>query len=245
VVSCRHGTEIGVNKTDRLVYKHLIIAAGAILLLAGSYPRVISAQGSTGPESRLAGPAAQAAVRDFIPTRLGAVPPTGDTLTVIQRPLLNIPAFVKPGDTLVIECDADPTAFDWVAELVRNHATVPLDIAGSAYDPLGLQWMISAVVPDSLAHGLYDLVVDATRAIRDTTRHAVQVIPEFKDQYYFIHITDTHLPTHLYYYQYGARTDTSEIADLHQVIADINIINPEFVLLTGDLHQGPAAPDRV
>lgn len=32
----------------------------------------------------------------------------GDTLTTIQRPLLNIPAIVLPGDTLPIFCDASP-----------------------------------------------------------------------------------------------------------------------------------------
>jgi hypothetical protein len=161
--------------------------------------------------------------------------PKGDTLTVIQRPLLNIPAIVRPGDTLTIQCDAHPTAFDWSAEILRNHIAVPLGIADTTYDTGTLLWELSTVLPEDLPHGLYDLVVNATRAARDTTRHAVQVIPEFKDDYYFIHITDTHLPTHLYYYQTGARTDTSEITDLREVIADINIINPEFVLLTGDL----------
>jgi 3',5'-cyclic AMP phosphodiesterase CpdA len=69
----------------------------------------------------------------------------------------------------------------------------------------------------------------------DTTRHAVEVIVDFKQDYYFIHITDTHLPTHRYHYQTGADTDSSEMVDLRKVIADINIINPEFVLITGDL----------
>ena len=69
----------------------------------------------------------------------------------------------------------------------------------------------------------------------DTTWNAVRVIPEFRDDYYFIHITDTHLPTHLFYYESGADTDTSEINDFRAVIDDIDIINPEFVLLTGDL----------
>jgi predicted MPP superfamily phosphohydrolase len=63
----------------------------------------------------------------------------------------------------------------------------------------------------------------------------VQVIPEFEDDYYFIHITDSHCPTHLFYYQNGSETDSSEITDLREVIADVNIINPAFVLLTGDL----------
>ena len=39
----------------------------------------------------------------------------GDTLTVIQRPLLNIPVIVTVGDTIEIQCDADPAASGWQA----------------------------------------------------------------------------------------------------------------------------------
>ena len=53
--------------------------------------------------------------------------------------------------------------------------------------------------------------------------------------FYFVQITDTHLPTHLYYYESGSDSDTTELLDLRAVIDDINIMNPEFVLLTGDL----------
>lgn len=162
------------------------------------------------------------------------IPGIGDTLTVIQRPLLNIPSIVTPGDILTIECDAHPAATGWEAEIVRGQTSVPLEIVSSTYDASTLWWSLSAVVPEVPVHGLYDLRVAAAGGILDMTKHAVQVIPEFKDDYYFIHITDTHLPTHKYYYESGADTDTSEMVDLREVIADINIINPEFVLITGD-----------
>jgi len=77
----------------------------------------------------------------------------------------------------------------------------------------------------------------ADGGIVDTTKNAVRIVSEYKDEYYFIHITDTHLPTHLYYYEPGSESDTSEIQDLREVINDINIINPEFVLLTVDLND--------
>jgi 3',5'-cyclic AMP phosphodiesterase CpdA len=52
-----------------------------------------------------------------------------------------------------------------------------------------------------------------------------------------VHITDTHLPTRYFYSDDPelATTDTSSIIDLRKVIDDINIINPEFVIMTGDL----------
>lgn len=158
----------------------------------------------------------------------------GDTLTVIQRPLLNIPAIVVPGSTLTIQCEADPAATGWTAELVFGESHVPMQVVLSAYDPATLWWEIQAQVPATV-YELYDLVVRASGGIEDASANAVQVIPEFEDDYYFIHITDAHCPTHLFYYQSGAETDSSELGDLREVIADVNIINPAFVLITGDL----------
>jgi 3',5'-cyclic AMP phosphodiesterase CpdA len=161
--------------------------------------------------------------------------PIGDTLTVIQRPLINIPAIVRPGDTLNIECDADGQTSGWGAKLLYNQIQIPLQVLSSSYDPATLWWSISTLIPNVPIYELYDLVVTAHSGIEDTSRNSVRVISGFKDDYYFIHITDTHLPTNLYYWEPGAETDTSEMLDLHEVISDINIINPEFVLLTGDL----------
>jgi len=43
------------------------------------------------------------------------------------------------------------------------------------------------------------------------------------------------LPGHLFYEDEGYETDETELDDLNEVIKDINLLNPEFVLLTGDL----------
>ncbi len=164
----------------------------------------------------------------------GQIFPVGDTLTVIQRPLLNIPTIVRPQDTLWIECEAPASAANWSASLLRNSFRVKLSIVDARFDRSLSLWRISAVLPQIDLYEIYDLEVKAT-GLEDTSRHAVKVIPEFKDDFYFVHITDSHLPTHLYHYQQGADTDSSEILDLRSVIEDINIINPEFVLFTGDL----------
>jgi hypothetical protein len=173
-----------------------------------------------------------------VAVQAGAIP-IGDTLTVIQRPLLNIPAIVREGDTLTIECEADPGTSGWAASLLRGDVELAATVLSSAYDPSALWWEIEALVPAVPVYDLYDLVVTANGGIDDTTWSAVKVIPEFKDDYYFIHVTDPHLPTSLYYYESGADTDSSDVVDLREIIHDVNIINPEFVLLTGDLiHEG-------
>ena len=46
---------------------------------------------------------------------------------------------------------------------------------------------------------------------------------------------DTHFSTHLYYYESGSNSRCRELLDLRAVIDDINIMNPAFVLFTGDV----------
>jgi hypothetical protein len=163
----------------------------------------------------------------------------GDTLTIIQRPLQNLPALVTPGSTLPIDCAADPATTGWAATLRHGSVTVPLVVTGASYDASTLWWRLTATVPSVPLYELYDLEVSANGGLLDTTRHAVRVMQDFQDTWYFVHITDTHLPTTLYYYENGADTDSTSMEDLRAVIEDINLINPEFVLLTGDLiHEG-------
>ncbi|MFH1313486.1 MAG: metallophosphoesterase [Candidatus Eisenbacteria bacterium] len=163
----------------------------------------------------------------------GAIP-LGDTLTVIQRPLLNIPSIVTEGNTLTIECEASPATSGWAAELQRDGIQISMTVFSSTYDPSTLWWEVEALVPTVPVYDLYDLAVTASGGVDDTTWSAVRVIPAFKEDYYFVHITDPHMPTHLYYYEDGADTDSSEVVDMREIIHDVNIINPEFVLLTGD-----------
>ncbi len=159
----------------------------------------------------------------------------GDTLTVIQRPLLNVPSLVTPGASFTISCAAAAGTTGWEAELVHGARRVPLTITGAVYDATTLWWRLTALVPSPALAELYDLRVTAAGGLDDVTRHAVRILPGYRSDYYFVHITDPHLPTHLYYDDAGAETDSSEVVDLREVIADVNVINPEFVLLTGDL----------
>ena len=165
--------------------------------------------------------------------------PLGDTLTVIQRPLVNIPAIVTPGSTLTIECAAPSGSSGWGARLLYGSLDVPLTVQSATYDASTLWWQIDAVIPTVSVYELYDLVVTANGGIADTTWNAVDVVAQYETNYYFIQITDTHLPTELYYYESGADTDSSDIVDLREIIRDVNIINPAFVVITGDfIHEG-------
>ncbi|MBU8892796.1 MAG: metallophosphoesterase [Bacteroidales bacterium] len=161
--------------------------------------------------------------------------PIGDTVTVVQRPLLNIPSIVIPGEILTIECFAAETTTDWDAELRFEDIAVSLSISQSDYNSDLQKWTLQATIPEVDSYELYDLRVTASGGILDDVSNSVKIIDQYKDDYYFVHITDTHLPGHSFYGDEGYETDESELDDLYEVIKDINLINPEFVLLTGDL----------
>ncbi len=166
--------------------------------------------------------------------QIGSVP-IGDTLTVIQKPLLNIPQIVVPTEDLNIQCLADAATTGWTVELLCNNIVLSLTITENLYNTDLERWFLTAAVPVPDIYELYDLKVNANGIEADTTENAVHLIPERKDDYYFIHITDTHLPTHIFYPDPASITDTTEVTDFREVIQDINLIHPEFVLLTGDL----------
>ncbi len=204
-----------VRSTPRAGARTLLILAAIAL----SIPALAYA-GSTGNGDPLAG---------------ATVETIADTLTVIQRPLLNIPALVTPGGSFTINCDASSATTGWGAELIHGALHVPLTISGAAYNASTLWWGMTATVPAGILDELYDLQVTADGGIADVVKHAVKVLPAFKTSYYFIQVTDSHLPTHLNYGDPGVTTDSTSTLDFRAVVDDINIINPEFVLHTGDL----------
>ncbi|MCD4829100.1 MAG: metallophosphoesterase [Candidatus Cloacimonetes bacterium] len=166
---------------------------------------------------------------------LTAQMPIGDTLTVIQRPLLSVPQIVTPGQSFIIECNAPAATQDWSAQLVHEGVTLPLTLVSQYHDADFERWFIEVQSPTPGLYELYDLRVSAEGIEPDTEKNAVHLVPEYKTDYTFVHLTDTHLPTHYYYYEPESLTDSTEVDDLREVIRDINLIHPEFVLFTGDV----------
>ena len=161
--------------------------------------------------------------------------PPGDTLTVIMRPIQSVPTIIVRGDTLDIECVAPSLTTGWAASLGYRQLSFSLNILSAQYVTTLSRWKIKAMIPTDIPFELYDLTVSGSGGILDTTQNAVSVINAFDSSFYFVQVTDTHTPTHLYYYESGADTDSSELVDLREVIKDVNLINPAFLVVTGDL----------
>ncbi len=159
----------------------------------------------------------------------------GDTLTVVMRPILSVPVILADGQSFTIEAKASSGTTGWSAALERGGLSYPLALSSVSYESAHERWFMTATVPAGTPEELYDLHVQAGGGIDDVTKHSVMVEDALANDYYFVHITDAHLPTHLFYDDNGSESDTTEMDDLRAVIDDINIINPAFVLITGDL----------
>ena len=107
----------------------------------------------------------------------------GPSDTTIQRPLLNIPTIVLPGQSFEISCVADPATTGWSAELRHGTTVVPLTVTGASYDASTLWWTMDAELPGSLLHELYDLEQDPheVRTLAYNARHAT-LLKEMKDK---------------------------------------------------------------
>ncbi|MDD2332749.1 MAG: metallophosphoesterase, partial [Candidatus Cloacimonetes bacterium] len=159
----------------------------------------------------------------------------GDTLTIIQHPILNIPEIVIPGELMTITCLAPESTTGWQATLKHGSKSISLPVLSSQYVLSPNRWLLSTQIPNVPVFELYNLEVTANGGIQDLTRNAVQVVPSRKSSYYFVHVTDTHMPGRTFYPDAGYQTDSTSVMDFRAVLEDINIIRPEFVLLTGDL----------
>lgn len=159
----------------------------------------------------------------------------GDTLTVIMSPILNIPAIHIPGESMYITALADQNTSGFEAALLHENKRIPLQIQTQSYNPDFGTWHLSCLIPNIAVFELYDLELSADNGIHDVSSNAVKILPTRKTNYYFVHLTDLHLPNRLYYPNNGFDTDSTEVMDFRAVIEDVNLINPEFVLLTGDL----------
>jgi hypothetical protein len=160
----------------------------------------------------------------------------GDTLTVIWKPLPNVPSILRPGDTLTVWAHASSGVTGWSASLRLGSLSYALVPAGGGWNASYGWWVLGFRVPAGTPEENYDLTLACSTCPPDTARHAVKVIPSFRSDFYFAQISDTHVPSHVFSSDAGfSVSDTTGLADFDAVIDDLNFIHPEFVLHTGDI----------
>jgi hypothetical protein len=146
----------------------------------------------------------------------------------IVYPILGLPAFLHPGDDLHLGVVLrNPVQGVWEVEISLHGRRVILPVSSSSMED-GIH-ILATVVPKNATCGLYDVHVRKGQ-VRDVEEHALS-IGAAKDHLTLVHITDTHMDA-------GSFRDQTAQRVIHSIDV-INLIQPDLVVITGDITTGP------
>lgn len=154
-------------------------------------------------------------------------------LWFLSAPISTHPQFVLPGDR--INVDLDSALYRSNREnlhflLKRDNHEIPLANIADASDPSTHTLRFAAVIAQTVAPGLYDLIARKGN-IEDVSRRAVAVIAEDPKTITILHLSDIHTGREVFGTCY-AETATLPLPPLLPIIEKIR---PDVVLITGDV----------
>ena len=157
-------------------------------------------------------------------------------LSMLWRPASTQPVMRLRGTSFPIQAVAPATAKGWTAHLVPPYASwklIKLTLSAAAYDSKSKRWKITAAIPVSTPEELYGLQLSHSGA-SDTNKIAVRVLTAYPKAYTVAHYTDTQNTAVL-------AGHTSKMKD---IVAELNLLQPEFSINTGDLVTYGNAPPQ-
>ncbi|MGA4720838.1 metallophosphoesterase family protein [Fictibacillus nanhaiensis] len=182
----------------------------------------------------------------------------------IIYPLMSTPAIKKNGSDLTIKVDSkDKEPAGWEVSLNPTEAaqidgtfTLPVKNVqkGSSYwkDSSSI-YEVTVQIPDEVPEELFDLRVSYTgngTRITDDEPNSVKVVKEFKEEFKFMHLTDIHVgsprniadPANIIEAGLWHPDRTKRWLYLQKTIKQVNLLKPDFVVMTGDLMYGQMNP---
>lgn len=135
---------------------------------------------------------------------------------LILFPVQTFPAIVERGQVFEIKLKGNHN--DAKLTLLLSADEYPLEVVETT--PVDGNTVLKVSAPDDIPFELYDLKVTSPET--DVQRHAVKIIPSYRKEYYFVHLTDPH-------FSRGGNSFSEQLAE------ELNLINPEFVIITGDI----------
>ena len=145
----------------------------------------------------------------------------------VLAPRLGIPAIVQAGDTVQLTIRSSTPLWQphWQLWLAQRGQRIP--ISNTFQDTRFNTATVSFPVPASLGPGSYSLIV-SDGASEQRRPKAVHVVADFPEKVSIVQMAD--LPT------LGDDGDGDQ--RLQQIVDEVNIINPDLVLMTGDVAYG-------
>ncbi len=143
----------------------------------------------------------------------------------IKRPIFTVPKIQEKGKNIEVTVTSSEEPNTWNVELFTP-SRYPTDLDIEDITKLkDDRWRLECEIPGSMESRLYDLVV-SNEFGSDSEYHAVQIVDEIDDEFNFIHMSDLHV---------GYDEDFYSIPNVKQAIREANLINPDFVFITGDV----------
>jgi len=149
-------------------------------------------------------------------------------MNLITSPHKGFPTISSFTDSFTIKVATSESIENCIFQLVSLEGNVSLEIISSNYQDE--EWVFT-VLPENPVVGLYDLQLNCNQGV-DYQTHAVKLVQDKEYPFSFIHISDSHFPIYT-----GVDINSTNIN--LQVIENINALQPDFVIVTGDLIQGP------
>ncbi len=148
---------------------------------------------------------------------------------MIKYPNKVNPAIKIYDEEINIITSGSSEANTWNFTMIDANTSLSLNILESEY--IDGMWYFTTL-PEIQREGLYDLQLNCSEG-DDYQTHAIQILEEQFYPFTFVHVSDTHFPA---YYEDFNTTDIN-LQEIENIIA----LDPDFVIVTGDLIQGPTA----
>jgi 3',5'-cyclic AMP phosphodiesterase CpdA len=184
----------------------------------------------------------------------------------IIYPLMATPAIEKNGSDLTIKVDTkgkEPVGWDVSlnpTEAAQVEGTYELPVknvqkGSSHWKESSSIYEVTVTIPDGVPEELFDLQVsytgDGTR-ITDNEPNSVKVVKEFKKDFTFMHLTDIHVgsprniadPANAIEAGMWDPDQSKRWLYLQKTIKQVNLLKPDFVVMTGDLMYGQMNPQE-
>jgi hypothetical protein len=160
----------------------------------------------------------------------------------LWRPRFATPAIVAldspENRQFTAEIKALPSAHDWSATIANDLKSWPCQVISAAYAKINREtepgWQLKISVPADASPELCTLTVSCNATV-SVQPQAVSVVPAFAANFYLLHITDEQIvnqyhtdPSGQYYKMVGTWEEMKWMQE------PVNLINPRFVLITGD-----------
>jgi Calcineurin-like phosphoesterase len=171
---------------------------------------------------------------------LGKSVTTNDAL--LWRPRFATPALVALDNNsnrqFLAEVKASAKAKNWSATLANDLKIWPGKILSAKYSKInrGTEpgWQVQISVPADISPELFTLTISNSESV-SSQKQSVSVVPAFETNFYILHISDEQIvnqyhtdPSGQYYKMVGTWEEIKWMQE------PINLINPRFVLVTGD-----------